>query len=484
MNVYNQPQPKRSSVLSVLSSMGSIHDDASLELFDNSNRNTPQDNSGNSTTPTTNTETFLPTIFSSLPSSSTSPTRISSLSASSEVVMNDNNNEEKNNEKNTEKVSLEEIRRKSKNLKDLVANFWMHSESTPSPSSCSSNCHNNDTTNTAPSSTTNSNTVHRTACTNNRHNTGYGISSKKSDESIGSLFGNFHPIDLTAPRSGKSVAATAAAIDKQQQHDTNTKWIEAPGNRKHSLSGPMFPTKDMMSFQNNISASSISSSFSDAATRVSLNNNNINSCTGTSTSTNSCAINPITTNRSSNSTTLNCGNMNNTISNTTSHSNTNIAAVPSAAAAVAPSSTAGSSSYSTCSKNHWTHSSVVDTPGQYDIVCGRNSGAYNYIGNRRFRVTIDMNLQRYIAAPTREAKTNVIQAIVRMLHDNIGARFLKKSLVNVADPINGGTKKIARYTVMTEKQAREKVGHALRDLVIAARKEQHHLQHEQQQQHE
>merc|ERR1719506_2785733 len=262
--------------------MGSIHDDASLEVFCN-NSNTPQDNSGNSTTPTTNTETFLPTIFSSLSSSSTSPTRISSLSASSEVVINDNNNEEKNNEKNTEKVSLEEIRRKSKNLKDLVANFWMQSESTPSPSSCSSHCHNTNTTNTAPSSTTHSNTVHRTACTNNRHNTVYGISSKKSDESIGSLFGNFHPIDLTAPRSGTSVAATAAAINKQQQHDTNTntKWIEAPGNRKHSLSGPMFPTKDMFSCQNNISASSISSSFSDAAaTRVSLNNNNINSCTG------------------------------------------------------------------------------------------------------------------------------------------------------------------------------------------------------------
>merc|ERR1711865_341619 len=124
----------------------------------------------------------------------------------------------------------------------------------------------------------------------------------------------------------------------------NTKWIEEPGNRKHSLSGPMFPTKDMFSFQNNISASSISSSFSDAATRVSLNNN-INSCTGTSTSTNNCAINPITTNNNSNSTTLNCGNMNNTIiSNTTSHSNTNIAAVPSsAAAAVVPSTAAVSS---------------------------------------------------------------------------------------------------------------------------------------------
>merc|ERR1711865_1229483 len=126
---------------------------------------------------------------------------------------NDNHESNSIDEKNTEKVSLEEIRRKSKNLKDLVANFWMHSENTSSPSSCSSNCHNNYTT-TTPSSTTNSNSIHRTACANNRNNTGYGISSKKSDESIGSLFGNFHPIDLTAPRSGKSVAATAAAINK------------------------------------------------------------------------------------------------------------------------------------------------------------------------------------------------------------------------------------------------------------------------------
>merc|ERR1711865_1270316 len=220
--------------------------------------------------------------------------------------------------------------------------------------SCSSNYHNNDTT-TTTTSTTNSNSIHRTTCANNRNNTGYGISSKKSDESIGSLFGNFHPIDLTAPRSGKSVAVTAAAINKQQ-HDTNTKWIEEPGNRKHSLSGPMVQTKDMFSFQNNISAPSISSSFSHAATRVSLNNN-INSCTGTSTSTNNCNIHPITTNSNSNSTTLNCGNMNNTIRNPTSHSNTNIAAVPSSAAAAVAPSTAAVSSYSTCSKNHWTHSS-------------------------------------------------------------------------------------------------------------------------------
>merc|ERR1712003_407095 len=113
---------------------------------------------------------------------------------------------------------------------------------------------------------------------------------------------------------------------------------------------------------------------------------------------------------------------------------------------------------------------VVAEPGPYDIVCGRNSGAYNYIGNRRFRVTIEMNLQRYIDSPTREDKTNVIKSIVWMLHDQVGARFLKKETCKKS---SGSRRRgTPRYTIMTDKQAREKVGHALRDLVITARKEQ------------
>lgn len=112
-------------------------------------------------------------------------------------------------------------------------------------------------------------------------------------------------------------------------------------------------------------------------------------------------------------------------------------------------------------------------PGPYDIVCGRNSGAYNYIGNRRFRVTIEMNLQRYINSPTREDKTNVIKSIVWMLHNDVGARFLKKETIKTSKHAraSSGKKATSRYVVMTDKQSREKVGHALRDLVIAARKE-------------
>jgi len=126
------------------------------------------------------------------------------------------------------------------------------------------------------------------------------------------------------------------------------------------------------------------------------------------------------------------------------------------------------------SQNHmdgsFNNSNVVSEPGPYDIVCGRNSGAYNYIGNRRFRVTIEMNLQRYIDSPTREDKTNVIKSIVWMLHEQVGARFLKKE---TSKKSSGSRRRgTPRYTIMTDKQAREKVGHALRDLVITARKEQ------------
>lgn len=115
---------------------------------------------------------------------------------------------------------------------------------------------------------------------------------------------------------------------------------------------------------------------------------------------------------------------------------------------------------------------VVSEPGPYDIVCGRNSGAYNYIGNRRFRVTIEMNLQRYIDSPTREDKTNVIKSIVWMLHEQVGARFLKKETCKKSSGSGSRRRGTPRYTIMTDKQAREKVGHALRDLVITARKEQ------------
>ena len=127
---------------------------------------------------------------------------------------------------------------------------------------------------------------------------------------------------------------------------------------------------------------------------------------------------------------------------------------------------------------------VVAEPGPYDIVCGRNSGAYNFIGNRRFRVTIEMNLQRYIDSPTREDKTKVIKSIVWMLHDQVGARFLKKETCKTVSADGTRRRGAPRYIIMSDKQAREKVGHALRDLVIASRKEQEKMKKKTQQEKE
>jgi hypothetical protein len=100
---------------------------------------------------------------------------------------------------------------------------------------------------------------------------------------------------------------------------------------------------------------------------------------------------------------------------------------------------------------------VIEQPMPYDIICGRNSGSHNWCGNKRFRVTIMLNLQSYIDAPTREDKTYVIKSVMDILEHDVGARFLKKV----------GEK---TYAPLEEKQIREKVGHAFRDIIYTSQK--------------
>merc|ERR1712176_341218 len=96
----------------------------------------------------------------------------------------------------------------------------------------------------------------------------------------------------------------------------------------------------------------------------------------------------------------------------------------------------------------------IEKVGPYDIICGRNNGAHNWVGNRRFRVTIMMNLKKYTEAPTREEKTHVIKSVIDLLldKDGVGARFIKK--------VGEGM-----YERLRDKQIREKVGHAFRDMI-------------------
>lgn len=102
----------------------------------------------------------------------------------------------------------------------------------------------------------------------------------------------------------------------------------------------------------------------------------------------------------------------------------------------------------------------IDEIGPYDIICGRNNGAQNWVGNRRFRITIMMNLQKYSEAPSREEKTQVIKSVIELLlnTDEVGARFIKK--------VGEGM-----YVRLKDKQIREKVGHAFRDMISLAEQE-------------
>jgi hypothetical protein len=93
----------------------------------------------------------------------------------------------------------------------------------------------------------------------------------------------------------------------------------------------------------------------------------------------------------------------------------------------------------------------IDRPGPYDIICGRCRVSFHHVGNRRFRVTIALNLQQYKQAKSKREKSAVIVSILHMLQYEVGARFLKKS------------KKVGFVEIST-KLAHQKVGHALRDM--------------------
>jgi hypothetical protein len=105
-------------------------------------------------------------------------------------------------------------------------------------------------------------------------------------------------------------------------------------------------------------------------------------------------------------------------------------------------------------------SSTESELGPYDVLCGRCKESFNHTGNRRFRIIINLNLKRYMDSPSRVDRSDMIISLVRQLREETGVRFLRK---------RGST-----FVELSERQCREKVGHALRDNV--------HYQNQQQQQ--
>ena len=95
-------------------------------------------------------------------------------------------------------------------------------------------------------------------------------------------------------------------------------------------------------------------------------------------------------------------------------------------------------------------------PSVWDVICQGGGEAHDHVGNRRFRVCIDNNLNTYMAAKSKHEKSTVVTVIVDAVKESSTqgrGGFVRKDLVS------------GRWFEVGDKIAREKVGHALRDAI-------------------
>jgi len=95
-------------------------------------------------------------------------------------------------------------------------------------------------------------------------------------------------------------------------------------------------------------------------------------------------------------------------------------------------------------------------PRTNDICCGRGKRNWNHQGNVYFRSLVQANVDRYVDAPSKTDKTTVVLSIVERVRQE-GSYFVKQD------------DKGSWYDI-GDAQAREKVGHSLRDQVTALKK--------------
>lgn len=88
-------------------------------------------------------------------------------------------------------------------------------------------------------------------------------------------------------------------------------------------------------------------------------------------------------------------------------------------------------------------------PTNVDILLGRDKVSYSHVGNKRFRVVVAMNRERYQSCGSREAKSKITAEVIQSIRECNG-RFLK---------LNPKTK---TYEEVGNDVAHEKVSHALR----------------------
>mmetsp|Transcript_8188 Transcript_8188/g.15870 ORF Transcript_8188/g.15870 Transcript_8188/m.15870 type:complete len:187 (+) Transcript_8188:204-764(+) len=89
-----------------------------------------------------------------------------------------------------------------------------------------------------------------------------------------------------------------------------------------------------------------------------------------------------------------------------------------------------------------------------DIVCGRGGAARTHAGNKRFNAAMELFHAHYFVAQSRHQKAAVLHTIYETLLTQ--GRFVKEtSSHDIASPS-------PQFIIVTEKEAKAKIGHALR----------------------
>jgi len=89
-------------------------------------------------------------------------------------------------------------------------------------------------------------------------------------------------------------------------------------------------------------------------------------------------------------------------------------------------------------------------PNSWTILCGKGKDYFDHVGNRRFRVLVSCHVERYAAASTKVAKSDIVTEIIASVR-NAGGCFAKFH------------QKDGRWYECGDALAREKVGGIFRD---------------------
>eukprot|EP00980_Cylindrotheca_fusiformis_P011217 scaffold2574_cov98-Cylindrotheca_fusiformis.AAC.7 len=92
-------------------------------------------------------------------------------------------------------------------------------------------------------------------------------------------------------------------------------------------------------------------------------------------------------------------------------------------------------------------------PGNWDVICHNGKDVHEHIGNRRFRVCIENNIQSYSKAKSRSKRSAIISEIVTSIRESSthGGGFVRLDCYT------------RRWYEVGDKVARDKVGQTLRD---------------------